>query len=375
MKLTLTLLLVIFSFAAKLSAQCSTNILLNPSFETPVQTNIGNNLTGLLIFNGWTMTGGAFNVIKTNGSPYNGGPDNAQNGIQYIDITNGAGVTYQDFTISGGPLSVGYSGYFSSREQSAGYVNWTARIDIIDIATSTVVSSSNTRAFTNADGADPAQETWYYLLGNVILPSGNYRYSANFGDFGNFDNAFLATNCVLAVQIAAFNGNYDNGKIILNWRAENENNFSHFEIERSNDGINFTNIGTASLSATHDYIFTDNAPLSEGKNFYRLKIVNADGKFTYSVILPLNAKGKSGLKLTPNPAISNLTISGLKRSGVIKIYDVNGKTLITKNVQAVQALSIDVSLLRKGLYILKYFGSGNSLGDGADIQSQKFKKQ
>lgn len=374
MKKIIIILIIIFSFNAETFAQCNINILNNPGFETPVQAGIGNNFLGTT-FNGWSMTGGNFNVIKTDGSAYSGGPDNAQDGIQYVDIIGAGGTLYQDFTIGAGPVSVGYSGYFSSREQSSYYINWTASIDIIDLATSTVVSTSTTRLFTNADGAIPQQETWYYLFGNVMLPAGNYRYSANFGDYGGFDAARLATNCVLAVSLSSFNGNYDNGLVKLSWKSESESNFSHYEIEKSSDGRNFINIGSVSPSPAHSYTFTDNNSLTSGKNFYRLKIIGMDGKFTYSAIIPISAKINAGLKLSPNPASSNLTVSGLKGNGVIKIYDVSGKMLITKNVQAAQSLSVDISSLSTGLYILKYFGSENSLDNGTFLGSQKFKKQ
>jgi hypothetical protein len=49
-------------------------LLSNPSFESPVQASVGNNLSGLNTFGLWRMeSGGTFNIIKTNGSVYSGG--------------------------------------------------------------------------------------------------------------------------------------------------------------------------------------------------------------------------------------------------------------------------------------------------------------
>ena len=284
-----TLLFIGFAFN-NATAQCSANILTNPGFDAPVQTNIGNNLTGIFIFAGWTMTGGPFNVIKTNGTAYGGGPDNAQNGNQYIDITSAAGTLYQDFTISGASTPVGYSGYFSSREQSGSYTNWTASIQIINLSTSTVVSTSTTKNFTNADGAIPAQETWYYVFGNVTLPPGNYRYLANIGDFGNFDAAQLSTSCVLASRVLAFSGNFADGKTILSWKTDQENNLAFFEIEKSSDGRNFSAIGTVNFLGNHAYTFTDNSAFVADKNYYRIKLTDKDGRITYSSIIIIKQK-------------------------------------------------------------------------------------
>ncbi len=165
---------------------CS-QVLLNPSFETPVQPSIGNNLLGTPTFGGWTMqTGGTFNIIKTDGSAYGGGPNNAQNGTQYVDIINAADYFQQNVTVVTSTANVTFGGYFSSREQSGGYVNWTARIELLTAA-GVVVATSSTRNFTNADGAE--DQIWYYLSGTATLAPGNYFYRVYLGDYGNFDNA------------------------------------------------------------------------------------------------------------------------------------------------------------------------------------------
>lgn len=167
-------------------ASC-TQRLTNPSFETPVQPSIGNNLLYTTTFGGWyTQSGGQFNIIKTNGSFYGGGPNNAQNGTQYVDIINAADYFQQDVTVVTSRANVSFGGYFSSREQSGGYVNWTGRIDILNTA-GTIVATSSTKTFVNADGAE--DQTWYYLSGTATLNPGNYFFRVYIGDFGNFDNA------------------------------------------------------------------------------------------------------------------------------------------------------------------------------------------
>jgi Secretion system C-terminal sorting domain len=357
-----------FSFLINQSfAQCNTNILSNAGFDTPVQPSIGNNLTGVFTFSGWTMTGGPFNVIKTDGSSYSGGPDNAKDGNQYIDITSAAGTIYQDFTITGSTKPVGFSGYFSSREQS-GYVDWVGSIQIINLATSAVVSTSNSRIFTTADGAVPAQETWYYLYGNTTLAPGNYRYLVNLGNHGNFDAAFVATNCVLSVRLQSFTGSVVNDKVQLGWQAQSETNFSHYEVERSIDGRNFTTIGTVASVPDGLYSFADNSIAGASKFYYRIKMVDKDGKFSYSAIISITTKGNINVSLAPNPAKNYLNVNGLKSKGEIKIYDITGRVVKTEKNITAQAISIDIAALNNGTYILQYF-------DGASTTTQKFNKQ
>jgi hypothetical protein len=180
-----------------------TNLLTDGSFESPVQASVGNNLTGLGTFGLWSMDAtGTFNIVKTNGSYYGGGPDNAQNGTQYVDITNAADYFQQQVTLTS-TAAVTFGGYFSSREQSGGYVNWTGRIDLMNASGTIVASSSSTRNFVNADGAE--DQVWYYLSGSTTLAAGNYFFRAYLGDYGNFDNATF-TACYTDLGTPDFDG-------------------------------------------------------------------------------------------------------------------------------------------------------------------------
>jgi len=178
------------------------NLLSNPSFESPVQASVGNNLSGLNTFGLWRMeSGGTFNIIKTDGSVYSGGPDNAQNGNQYIDITNFADYLQQTVTVTAN-ATVTFGGYFSSREQSGGYIPWTGSIDVLT-PSGTVLATSTTRNFTNPDGVE--DQIWYYVSGSVTLEPGNYIFRAYVGDFGNFDNANF-TACYSGLGIVDTDG-------------------------------------------------------------------------------------------------------------------------------------------------------------------------
>jgi Secretion system C-terminal sorting domain len=366
----LLLFFIFIAFSQSISlAQCGINILNNPGFDAPLQPAIGNNLIGSFTFNGgWTMTGGGFNVIRTDGSPYISGPDNAQNGTQYVDVVSAAGTVYQDFTISAASTPVSFGGYFSSREPDFfGYDVWVASIDIVSLPSLTVVASSNTRLFTYGDGTDPAQENWYYLEGNTILPSGNYRFIANLGNFGNFDAAFVYQSCALPVNLKYFSGSYENNATSLNWKIESQSNFSHFEVERSLDGRSFNTIANIAYSNRSSYNYLDMTTSINTAYYYRLKMVDTDRKFSYSNTIKVLTKESSNLSIVGNPVINSLQIKGLNSSGQIKIFNMDGNLLVTKNIQS-QSLLLDISFLNKGMYLLKYF-------NGINIETKKFIKQ
>jgi len=347
------------------SAQCGQNLLNNPGFEDPVQTNVGNNITGLFTINGWTMTGNVLNIVRTDGSAYVSGPDNAQEGTQYIDVTAANGTAYQDFTITGPAFPAIFGGYFSSRENE-NYINWTASIEIYSLPSHTLISTSTTRAFTSAEGFYPQQEAWHLVYGFAMLSAGNYRYQVNLGDYGNFDAAYLSPDCILPLKLNSFNGEYLNNVVKLNWKAEKQTGFSHFEIEKSTNARNFTEIKKILPSNGLLYTFSD-PDITAGTIYYRLKMIDYNGKISYSKIIRIHTKAAFQFQVGPNPASDHLAISGLGKHGSIRIVDLSGRTLLKKEVRT-QAILIDASFLQKGMYLLEYF-------DGIQNQTRKILKQ
>lgn len=368
MKKFYSLVLTGLFFGTQLNAQCGFNLLNNADFEMPVQPSIGNNLTGANTFNGgWNMTGGTFNIIKTNGSVYAGGPDTAKSGFQYVDINNGAGTIYQNFNVTSPGTVINFGGYFSSRKQLANYINWTASIDLVALPSLTVVATSNTRLFTNADGAVPAQEVWHFISGSTTLTTGNYRFVVRLGDSGNFDSAYVNSNCIVPLQLQSFTGNILNNNVNLNWKVTAAINFSHFEIEKSSNGINFSKVGNVAFQNRDQYQFNAGIITDNNHYFYRLKLVDFDGNFSYSNVLHFQGKILAGMTLLGNPVKNNLIITGLQGAGELAVYDLAGKLLLQKKVKAVNEF-IAVGALNQGLYILKY-------KNGKTLETQKFIKE
>jgi hypothetical protein len=362
--LTIFALITLSAFSA--NAQCGTNLLANGGFDTPTQPLIGNNLTGLFTFGTWNMTVGPFNIIKTDGSVYGGGPDNAKDGNQYVDITGQAGTISQDFTIAGASSSVAFGGYFSSRESGA-YINWTGDVQIYALPSNTLVATSTSKSFVNADGAVPAQETWYFVFGNTTLAAGNYRFVANVGDYGNFDAAFVNENCVLPILLNSFTAQNIDNSVKLSWNASEQNNCAYYDVEKSIDGINFSKVLTQNKLNVASYNVEDNSFKQASIIYYRLKIVDVNGSFAYSKIEKVTIKTSKEITILSNPVNDLLNISSATIKGQIRILDFSGKLLLQQKV--VTTLStINISTFKTGLYILQYV-------DGEKIETQKFLKK
>ena len=164
----------------------------NPStdgFDSPLVANVnGNNIQSVNPYNGWgAETGGAnaFNVIRVNGAGYASGPDNAQSGNQYIDITGTRAYVYKNITLTS-PAVFSGSAWFANRESSrAGYAPWSTKIEIRNETTGITVAQGNTINLTAALG----NEYWYKsAITSVSLPAGTYRIRMFVGDFGHLDS-------------------------------------------------------------------------------------------------------------------------------------------------------------------------------------------
>jgi type IX secretion system substrate protein len=166
---------------------------------------------------------------------------------------------------------------------------------------------------------------------------------------------------VLPVVLTSFTAAVNTGSVNLYWHIENEIGFSYFEIEFSTDGINFSPIGSVNyLNNVPDYHFIHESP-QPGKNFYRLRLVDMDGKYTYSNILPVNiGSNENELLIYPNPVSNYISLqlhSDSRQLITVVIFDNVGQRLIYKNILAEKGDNYiflpDVKNLPSGIYLIK----------------------
>lgn len=107
----------------------------------------------------------------------------------------------------------------------------------------------------------------------------------------------------LPVNITHFTASRNAQSVSVQWKSGSEKNLSHYEIERSSNGIDFTAVGSiAAQQKTIEtaYLFTDNQPLNSNA-YYRLKAVDEDGQFIYSTIVVVAFKQSGKMQVYPNP--------------------------------------------------------------------------
>src|SRR5690606_8997339 len=137
----------------------------------------------------------------------------------------------------------------------------------------------------------------------------------------------------LPVELEKFTANvFGKDKVKLEWHTLSEINNSHFEIERSRNGMYFMRIAEikAASNATeeHFYHYVDEKPL-EDTNYYRLKQVDYDGKFEYSQIRSVSLNFSNfNFKVFPNPVRQKevfIEYSTTPDEFLIEIFDSRGK--------------------------------------------------
>ncbi len=158
---------------------------------------------------------------------------------------------------------------------------------------------------------------------------------------------------VMPVQLISFKALLVNKSVQLKWQAANEINFKQYDVETGTDGIHFSLLSSVAANAS-TYSYQHNAP-KEGYNYYRLKMVDKDGSFSYSPIRTVNIGKGITVNIYPNPATHDVTVDlngTLQPQTQIILLDASGKQV--KKLAAISnTVNINIERLAKGMYQLQ----------------------
>ena len=225
-------------------------------------------------------------------------------------------------------------------------------------------------ADTDHDGMPDSWETSNGLNPNnaadrsIIAPNGYTMLE-------NYLNSI--TSAVMPLKLLSFQGVLDGKQVKLTWSTTNEINTGSFEIEKSTDGRSFSSAGNVTAKNTdiyNSYSFVDN-DVYNGLAYYRIKMIDKDGQFTYSSVVSVNGKKLSALNISPNPAHDVLKVQHAAALGgsEIKILSTEGRSLRSLSVAPGKTSTvINITSLAKGVYLLQY-------SNGADKVTSQFIKQ
>jgi hypothetical protein len=175
--------------------------------------------------------------------------------------------------------------------------------------------------------------------------------------------ALAPTAVALPLTLTSFNASFNGSAAQLTWKSVNEVSVKGFSIERSIDGVTFTEIAFVNannLAGENSYSYKDNS-ITSGANYYRIKTVGKDGALKLSQVLVINNRAGIKASVFPNPVTSSLTVNHTSATlgAKLSVLTLEGKLIKSLSVQqgAVQT-SVSVSELIKGNYLLIYENSG-----------------
>jgi hypothetical protein len=175
----------------------------------------------------------------------------------------------------------------------------------------------------------------------------------------HFDDISLTKTIVVPLGLLSFTGKEINSNIQLNWQMANKIECEKFELQRSTNATNFSSIATIQANKINYQFIDENNPHDAGKYFYRLKMTGHNQKIDYSKVVMIKAEKKFSITLTPNPADNIVTVNSLSKPGIVSIINNNGSTMLRTNVKG-SSVTLDISRLAAGLYIVRYTSEGNS---------------
>ncbi|MFT3825611.1 MAG: integrin alpha [Chitinophagaceae bacterium] len=219
-------------------------------------------------------------------------------------------------------------------------------------------------------------------------PSGSLDFSSSLLNLGSTLNTLMSFTTgdngvgkaytfngqasTLPAKLLDFSGELKNNTIPLSWTVTQEENLNAYEVERSSNAANgFTSIGLVfpkESGLNNTYTYTDTRPL-QGTNFYRLKIVDKDGAYSYSNIIAIRTTGTGNGNITViNPVRDAFVLqcNGLEKGTYrVVVNNISGVLHQTGTMQVTQTQQVITipknTQYNTGLYWLNIYNNRNEL--------------
>lgn len=193
-----------------------------------------------------------------------------------------------------------------------------------------------------------------------LVPARSALISGNALTCNSKPNILASCASFFPVSLVSFKATPGKNKSILQWQTASEQHLEYYGVEHSLDGIYFQSLGIQSTGVNSislkNYQWIHPSPPS-GNNYYRLKMVDLDGDYSYSDVVRLRIADH--LSVYPNPAQNRIYIQGLENGTAhVRLKDMIGRLLFEAEVAEGQA--IDLSKHHSGIYLLSIDAGGHT---------------
>jgi hypothetical protein len=225
------------------------------------------------------------------------------------------------------------------------------------------------------DGIDTSGKGVMYTVSNSDISSFSVKYGAKSLSTSNGSRQYsmymkgfqYPSQIILPLDLLSFTAYLNKNKVDLNWTTAAEKNVSHFAIEKSYDGKNFSEaatvfaFGNTSADDKKNYTYSDNvSKATTSILYYRLRCVDIDGKFTYSQtrVIRIGEIAEASVMAYPNPFVNELRVtlpqSMQGKQFKIELFNAGGQVVKTKSIAAAsQTETVTTSDLGRGFYIIR----------------------
>ena len=204
-----------------------------------------------------------------------------------------------------------------------------------------------------------------------VLPFADGVFALEFTTtgFSEFGGTSTAASAGFPVVLRSFGATEWGSGNRLDWVVDSEIDFSHYTVQRSDDGLTFTDLARVEGAGSARYPTTDAAPAA--LQYYRLSMVDHDGSFAYSRIVSVERDYRQQhLSAYPVPTTGEVTVRFTETEAgrvCLRLVDGLGRTVLRDRYRAAAGTNermIDLSGLPAGYYTLLLSGAGKTRSFG-----------
>jgi hypothetical protein len=218
------------------------------------------------------------------------------------------------------------------------------------------VAPFNNMALMVAQWFNPGTSKWIYPIAGQT--TGTYTTTTpGFNTYGAW--TLSAITSPLPIKLLSFSAKPNDDKVDLEWSTATEINNDYFTIERSYDGIEFSDLltekGAGNSTIILNYSAIDTLPLP-GISYYRLKQTDFDGQFSYSNVIAVKfiADSKFFIQAGPVPATDKIRLTCMGGTDFSpELYQLDGRLVKIFSTVSEGISDLDISGISGGIYILR----------------------
>jgi len=219
-----------------------------------------------------------------------------------------------------------------------------------------------------------------FLIDVTDLPEGKYNLYLEVNpdkdqpEQYHYNNTFyqyvkIVRSIMLPVRLVDFTAKPLNNNAELQWVVNNEMNIDKYSVEFSKDGKTFSNVGNVAATGIQAiekrYRFVHTGIIN-GKNYYRIRMIDKDGKYTYSPVRVVVIDNNK-VSVYPNPFHQYVNITTNNNvTSTAEVLDATGKLLLRKTFA--NRTLLQINNIAEGVYIIR-------INDGENVHSFKVLKK